>query len=95
MIVMSNKASIPNNLALKNKVVGVLAVGRSRNGGQELTAVSIHNAFLIHECIIVSDTETAHFGGLATDPAKNDELGMKTVINLAKKVEEIVLKLNK
>ena len=50
-----------HKMALKNKVLGVLAVGRSRNGGQELTAISIHNAFLIHECIIVSDQVTAHF----------------------------------
>ncbi len=84
-----------HKMALKNKVVGVIVVGRSRNGGQELTASSIHNAFLIHECIIVSDTETAHFGGLATDPAQNDELGVETVKNLARKVEEVVKLIHK
>ncbi|NHI93481.1 MAG: flavodoxin family protein [Candidatus Lokiarchaeota archaeon] len=84
-----------HEMALKDKVLGVLAVGRSRNGGQELTVMSIHNAFLIHECIIVSDQTTAHFGGLVVEPANKDELGLKTVENLAKKVEELVIKLNR
>ncbi|MFX0141614.1 MAG: flavodoxin family protein [Candidatus Hodarchaeota archaeon] len=84
-----------HKMALKNKVVGIIAVGRSRNGGQELVARSIQSAFLIHECLIVSDQETAHFGGLAQEPAEKDETGLKTVINLAKKVESLVLQLYK
>ncbi|MHA1383539.1 MAG: flavodoxin family protein [Candidatus Helarchaeota archaeon] len=84
-----------HKMALKDKVVGVVVVGRSRNGGQELVARSIQSAFLIHECLIVSDQETAHFGGLVHEPAEKDEVGIKTVVNLAKKVESLVLKLNK
>lgn len=84
-----------HKMALKDKVVGVIAVGRSRNGGQELVAQSIQSAFLIHECLIVSDQETAHFGGLVLEPAEEDEIGLNTVINLAKKVESVVLKINK
>ena len=84
-----------HKMALRDKIVGVLVVGRSRNGGQELVARSILDAFLIHECLIVSDQETAHFGGLVHEPAEKDEIGLKTVVNLAKKVEKIVLKLNK
>ncbi|MHA1379681.1 MAG: flavodoxin family protein [Candidatus Helarchaeota archaeon] len=84
-----------HKMALRNKVVGVVVVGRSRNGGQELVARSIQSAFLIHECLIVSDQETAHFGGLVHEPAEKDEIGLKTVVNLAKKVESIVLQLNK
>lgn len=83
-----------HKMALKDKVVGVLAVGRSRNGGQELVARSIQSAFLIHECLIISDQETAHFGGLVHEPAEKDEIGLKTVVNLAKKMEELVLKLS-
>ncbi|MHA1784911.1 MAG: flavodoxin family protein [Candidatus Helarchaeota archaeon] len=84
-----------DKMALRNKIVGVVAVGRSRNGGQELTVSSIHNAFLIHECIIVSDQSTAHFGGIAQDPVEEDKTGLETVINLAKKVEELVIQMSK
>jgi len=77
---------------LKNKIGGAIAVGGSRNGGQEQVILAIHNFMLIHEMIIVSDKETAHFGGIAvgrtTDDILRDDVGIRTVENLGKKVAE-------
>lgn len=79
---------------LKNKIGGAIAVGGSRNGGQEYTILAIHNFMLIHEMIVVSDTDTAHFGGIAVgrNPGDvlNDEVGLKTTENLAKRIAEIL-----
>jgi multimeric flavodoxin WrbA len=89
-----------NGFVLKNKVAGVLAVGGSRNGGQELTIQAVHAALLIHDCIIVGDSQpSAHFGGIGWErhPGgfEEDEDGMFTVENLGKKVAETVLLINK
>jgi len=89
-----------NGFILKDKVVGVIAVGGSRNGGQEITIQSVQAAFLIHDCIIVSDGfNTAHFGGMCWQRhpggIQNDDTGLKTVENLGQKVAELVLKINK
>ena len=79
-----------NNMMLAGKIGGAIAVGGSRNGGQEYTVQQIHAWMLIHEMIVVGDAKTAHFGGIATgrDPGdvSNDQTGMKTVINLAEKI---------
>jgi len=89
-----------NGFLLKDKVAGVIAVGGSRNGGQELTVQAVHAGLLIQDCIIVSDGHgTAHFGGLAwerhPDGAQKDPDGLSTCANIGKKVAEIVLALNK
>lgn len=79
---------------LKNKIGGAIAVGGSRNGGQEFTILAIHNFMLLHEMIVVSDKDTAHFGGIAVgrNPGDvlNDEEGLKTTENLAKRIAEIL-----
>lgn len=89
-----------NGFLLKDKIVGVLAVGGSRNGGQEITIQSVQAAFLIHDCIIASDGyNTAHFGGMCWQRhpggIEKDETGLKTVENLGKRVTELVLKFGK
>jgi len=81
-----------NNFQLSGKVGGAIAVGGSRNGGQEFVLRDIQNWMLLHEMIIVGDKKTAHFGGIAVGrklgDVLNDEVGMKTVENLAVMVFE-------
>jgi len=83
-----------NNYQLRGKVGGAIAIGGSRNGGQEFVAMQIHNWMLLHEMLVVSDKTTAHFGGIAVGrnpgDALNDETGLKTVENLALKVCEVL-----
>lgn len=80
---------------LRNKVGGAIAVGASRNGGQETTIRQIHDFMLIHSMIVVGDKEpTAHYGGTGVggspDACENDEHGINTARNLGKKVAEVV-----
>jgi multimeric flavodoxin WrbA len=88
-----------NGFKFENKVAGAIAVGRSRNGGQELTVIEIAKAMMVHGMIIVPDSSpTSHFGGILHSGAEggmeNDETGIKTARNLGYKVAEISKKLN-
>jgi multimeric flavodoxin WrbA len=80
---------------LKNKIGGAVAVGGSRNGGQEFVVNVIRNWFSLHGMIVVGDdAPTAHFGGIgvgrsAGDAAK-DDIGLETARNLGKHVAETV-----
>jgi len=83
---------------LKNKVCGAIAVGGSRNGGQESTISVIHDFLLIHDAIIVGDgAPMAHYGGTGVGGPKGytkiDEIGIETSKNLGKRVAELALKL--
>lgn len=60
-----------NNFQLKGKVGGAIAVGGSRNGGQEFTAREIQNWMLLQEMVVVSDKETSHFGGIGVGDRKS------------------------
>jgi len=84
---------------LKDKVGGAIAVGASRNGGQETTIRQIHNFFFIQEMAVVSDTKTAHYGGtgvgVAPADAASDEIGIETAKNLGTHVAELTKKLIK
>ena len=80
--------------ALRNRLGGVLAVGGSRNGGQELTIQAVHAALLIHDMVIVGDgIEASHFGATLWNQGdktlKNDEWGMKTAVNLGKRMAQV------
>lgn len=81
------------NYRLSGKVGGSIAVGGSRNGGQEHVCIQIHNWMLLHEMIVVSDKRTAHFGGIAVgrNPGDvlKDNLGISTVENLAIRVFDV------
>ncbi len=78
---------------LGNKVGGAIAVGGSRNGGQEFAVRCIHNWMLLHEMIVVGDRETAHFGGICVGKNPGDVLedrtGLRTVDNLALHVLDV------
>jgi multimeric flavodoxin WrbA len=88
-----------NGFIFENIVAGALTVGKSRNGGQELTAMDIVKYCLIHNMIMVSDASpTSHFGAMLwsghTDGIENDSTGIETAENIGKKVAEIVKKIH-
>ena len=83
---------------LKDKVGGCIAVGGSRNGGQESTISVIHDFLLIHDAIVVGDgAPMAHYGGTGVGgpkgDTKNDEIGIETSKNLGKRVTELAKRL--
>lgn len=89
-------------MKLKNKVGGAIAIGASRNGGQEFVCSTIQRWMLLHEMIIVSDAGTAHFGGIGLGSSSNlrrikkeDSEGLETIKNLGKKIAEIARMINK
>jgi multimeric flavodoxin WrbA len=66
-----------NGFLLKGKVGGAIAVGGSRNGGQEFAIQAIHSWMHIHGMVVVGDR--GHFGGIALKPIESDAIGLKTV----------------
>ncbi|GFO96994.1 NADph-dependent FMN reductase [groundwater metagenome] len=82
-----------NGFLLKGKVGGAIAVGGSRNGGQELTINAIHSWMHIHGMIVVGDM--SHFGGIALKPVESDEVGLKTVKDTVNLMCETLARLNK
>ena len=80
-----------NGFMFKNKLGGVIAVGGSRNGGQELTIQAVHAAMMIHDMIIVGDGD--HFGGTAwgnhPDGYQGDATGIATAKNLGRRMSEV------
>ena len=80
-----------NGFMLKNRLGGAIAVGGSRNGGQELTLQGVHAAMMIHGMIIVGDGE--HFGGAAWSNHPNgyqgDDEGIASAKNLGRSMTEI------
>ncbi|AGB48852.1 multimeric flavodoxin WrbA [Methanomethylovorans hollandica DSM 15978] len=76
---------------LKNKVGAALAVGGSRNGGQEKTIQTIHDWMHIHGMIVVGDG--GHFGGILQKPALDDVEGMQTVVDTINKVCDVLEKM--
>jgi len=83
-----------NGVKLRNKIGGAIAVGASRNGGQELTCEYIRTWMGLQEMIVVTDKGTAHFGGIGwvprgTNPA-DDKIGIETCENLGLKISEVL-----
>jgi multimeric flavodoxin WrbA len=80
-----------NGFMFRNKLGGVIAVGGSRNGGQELTIQAVHAGMMIHDMIIVGDGD--HFGGAAwgshPDGYKGDVAGISTAKNLGRRMSEV------
>ncbi|MFH0860558.1 MAG: flavodoxin family protein [Candidatus Altiarchaeota archaeon] len=79
-----------NGMMLSGKVGGAVAVGGSRNGGQEFTVRDIQNWMLLQEMTVVGDVKTAHFGGIVhgRNPGdwEKDGIGLETVDNLAENI---------
>ncbi|MFH1788355.1 MAG: flavodoxin family protein [Candidatus Altiarchaeota archaeon] len=88
-----------NKMMLSGKIGGAIAVGGSRNGGQEKAVSEITDWMLLQEMLVVSDKKTAHFGGIAVarnpGDALADEIGVETVENLAKKIVETLKRTGK
>jgi len=82
-----------NNFQLKNKIGAAIAIGRSRNGGQELTIQAIHSFMHIHGMIVVGDNN--HFGGTIAAPFKEDDFGKQTVDDTVEKVCNLLKKIKK
>ena len=87
-----------NDFKFEDRVAGVLTVGKSRHGGQELAAMDLVKNCLIHGMIVVPDRPpTSHFGGMLwsgiPEGIENDQMGIETAVNLGKKVAEIIKKL--
>jgi multimeric flavodoxin WrbA len=87
-----------NGFFFQNKIAGAVAVGGSRNGGQELTLQNIHASFMIHDMIIVPDAApSAHFGGAVWERVEggmeNDVIALETLKNLGYKMADLVCRL--
>lgn len=87
-----------DNLALANKVGGVLAVGGTRNGGQEATVQSVQVSLFCQEMIVVGNGRPhSRFGATLWSGAEGgvtkDEFGMTTARNLGRRVAETALRL--
>lgn len=98
-IFMDRSRPLRADFKLKDKVCGAIAVGASRNGGQETTIAAIHEFLLIQDAIVVGDgSPLAHYGGTgAAGPAgdvQNDEMGIETSRNLGKRVTELSKKIH-
>lgn len=83
----------------ENKVAGVLTIGNSRNGGQELAAMDLIAAIMIHGMIVVPDASpTSHFGGILHSGhpggVESDDHGLQTAANLGFKLGEVTKKLH-
>lgn len=80
-------------------IAGAISVGRSRNGGQELTTMDIVKNCMIHGMTVVPDAPpTSHFGGNmwsgVPDGINTDAIGIQTAENLGRRVAEIAKKIN-
>jgi len=87
-----------DDLALSNKVGGALAVGGTRNGGQEVTVQSVQASLSCQEMIVVGNGRPgARFGATLWSGAEGgvtkDEIGLATARNLGRRVSEIVLRM--
>ncbi|MBM4241627.1 MAG: flavodoxin family protein [Euryarchaeota archaeon] len=96
---MDRSRPLRMDFKLKDKVGGAIAVGASRNGGQETTCSVIHEFLLIHDAIVVGDgTPTAHYGGTgfaaAAGEIKEDVFGIETSKNLGKRVTDLAKKIS-
>jgi multimeric flavodoxin WrbA len=77
-----------NGFRLKGKIGAGIAVGGTRNGGQELAIKDIHSWMLIHGMVIVGDN--SHFGGIVHNPLEKDEAGDMTIDGTLQAVSDLL-----
>ena len=87
-----------DNFALSNKVAGVLAVGGSRNGGQEVTIQSVQSSLYCQKMIVVGNGEPGPRNGARIwsgieGGVSKDEYGMSAAKSLGRRVAELALQL--
>jgi multimeric flavodoxin WrbA len=83
-------------MVLANKLVGAVATGGNRNGGQELVIQQILTAMLSYGMVPVGGNAPAMLGGAlvsAQDSVAQDEAGLKSAALLGAHVGELALKL--
>jgi len=69
---------------LSGKIGAGIACGGFRNGGQELTLQSMHTFFLQQDMLVIADgPRFSHSGAAIVGKASEDEVGLRTVTNLA------------
>ena len=82
---------------MRNKFAAAIAVGGTRNGGQEHTVTDIINLMGPRSINIVTNEVGGYTGGKVwsqdrrAEGAAQDEIGMETVRNVAKKLAEVCL----
>jgi len=85
-----------NGMKLSGKLCGAIAVGASRNGGQELVCGQVLRWGGLHEMLPVTDKGTSHFGGIGWVPRgtkpEDDKIGIETCGNLGRKIVEVLKK---
>lgn len=78
---------------LRNKVAGVLAVGGTRNGGQEMTVRTIQTALMSQDMIIAgTGAPSARIGATLwsqDNTIENDDFGTATAVGLGQRVAEL------
>ena len=81
-------------MKLRNKVGGAIAVGASRDGGQELVCQQILSWMSFQEMLPVTDRGTAHFGGTCWVPRgsrpEDDRIGIESCENLGRRIAEVL-----
>jgi len=80
---------------LLNTVGGVIAVGFSRNGGQEGTISAIHEMMLVQGMTIVGggheEYDCGHYGVAAQRPARDDKYAIERTAIMVKRICEVAL----
>lgn len=76
---------------LTGKIGAGIACGGFRNGGQELTLQCMHTFFLQQDMYAIADgPRLSHSGAAIVGNAREDEVGLETVANLADKIAGIL-----
>ena len=79
--------------ALKNKIIGLVAVAGARNGGQETVLQGMMKAFVAQQMILAVDgVPSSHWGATLhnrNDSIAEDEYGIGTAKNLGARVAEL------
>jgi multimeric flavodoxin WrbA len=78
---------------LTDTVVGVLAVGGSRNGGQEVTIRSVQDTVFCYDMVLVGTGRRFGAAVWSKGGAENDKEGMTAANNLGRRVAETALSL--
>jgi len=72
---------------LSGKIGGGIACGGFRNGGQELTLQNMQTYFLQQDMLVIADgPQFSHSGATIVGRAADDEVGLRTVENLARRM---------
>jgi len=84
--------------AWSNKVAGVVAVGGTRNGGQEATIQSVQMSLFCQEMVVVGNTHpSSRLGGIVWSGIEGgvlkDEFGMTTTKALGRHVATVALQM--